>query len=50
MIHVDLIERNGAMIGANQNRLTAKTAEPFHDVLRIGDAAAKQEQLRLGGG
>ena len=46
-VGMDLVERHGAFIVADQNGLAAKPLQPFDDILRIADAAAEQEQLRL---
>src|SRR3974390_70898 len=48
LVAMDFLERHRTMVVTNQNGFAAKAVEPFDDVLWIGDAAAHEEQLRLG--
>ena len=44
---MDLLQRHGAFVVANQDGLAAEALQPFDDVLRVAHAAAEQQQLRL---
>ena len=44
----DFLEGDGAGVLFDEGHLTAEATEPFRDGLRVGDAAAEQEEL--GGG
>ena len=46
-VRVNLFERHGPVLVADEQRLAAEAREPLHDVLRIGDAAGKKQELRL---
>src|SRR5687767_4406553 len=37
------------MFVANEDRVAPESPQPFHDILRVADAATQQEQLRLRG-
>ncbi len=45
---VYFLKRHWTKIMPDQDRFAAEPMQPFHDILRIGDAAAEQEQLGLG--
>lgn len=47
IVRLHLFQRHGANVVTDQFRHATETLKPFHDVLRIGDAAAEEEQLRL---
>src|ERR1043165_7332132 len=49
-VSAHFIERNRTMIGADKNSVTSNAVKPLHDVLRVGDASAKQKQLSTGRG
>ena len=44
----NFFERHGAFLVADEGDLAAEALQPFHGVVRIGDAAAEKEELRLG--
>jgi hypothetical protein len=46
-IGVDFLQGDRALIVTDQDGLAAKSLKPFGDILRIGDAAAEKEQLRV---
>lgn len=45
IVGLDFFERHGTMIVADKNCGAAQPMQPFDDVLRIGDAAAEEEEL-----
>ena len=47
VVGIDLLERHGALVVADQDGLAAEPLQPFDDILRIAHAAAEQQQLRL---
>jgi hypothetical protein len=44
---MDLLERDRPLFVADHDGLPAQSLEPFDDILRVGNAAAQEEQLRF---
>lgn len=43
IVRVDFFKRNRALIVTNQDGFASEAREPFHDVLRVGYAAAQEQ-------
>ena len=48
IVGVDFFQRNGAFFVADEHGLASEAFQPFDDLLRIGHAAAEEEELRAG--
>src|SRR5581483_7337800 len=47
IVRMDFLQRNRAMIVADQHRFAPESMQPLDDILGIANAAAEQEELRL---
>ena len=47
IVRLDFLQGHGPVIVAYEERPSPEAREPFHNILRIGNAAAEEEELRL---
>ena len=47
VFQIHLLQRHGAFAVRHEHRIASDAAQPVHDILRISDAAAEEQQLRF---